>query len=134
MALRQSLLGGRNRNATQPVSAIQNYVYAAVESQIRVATAAHGLDPNLGFLHVSKRGREAFVYDLMEPLRPVADRMVLNLIRSQAFSAGDFFISTNGVCRLHPQLARVLADSSVPLDAINMIMQATKAGLLAPSE
>jgi CRISPR-associated protein Cas1 len=134
MALRQSLLGGRNRNATHPVSAIQNYVYATVESQIRVATAAHGLDPNLGFLHVSRRGREAFVYDLMEPLRPVADRMVLDLIRSQAFSAGDFFIGTNGVCRLHPQLARVLANSSVPLDAVDTIMQVTKAGLLAPSE
>jgi len=83
-----------------------NYGYAVLESQVRIAIAEVGLDPSIGYLHVCQPGRQALVYDLMEPHRPQVDREVLAFIRSQAFSPQDFVIDARGVCRLHPELAR----------------------------
>jgi CRISP-associated protein Cas1 len=46
------------------------------------------------------------VYDLMEPLRPRVDSLVLRFMRSHTFVPSDFAMGIHGVCRLHPQLAR----------------------------
>jgi len=59
-----------------------NYGYAALESQVRIAIAEVGLDPSVGYLHVCQPGRQALVYDLMEPYRPQVDRELLAFIRS----------------------------------------------------
>jgi len=74
--------------------------------QVRIAIAGVGLDPNIGYLHVCRPGRQALVYDLMEPYRPQVDREVLAFIRSQTFTPRDFVIDAKGICRLHPELAR----------------------------
>ena len=102
---RRSFLGW-NRNATHPVQAMLNYAYAVLESQIRIAVSAVGLDPTIGYLHANEEGRPALVLDLMEPLRPVADRLLMEFVASERFSPSDFSISRTGLCRLHPQLAR----------------------------
>ena len=73
-----------------------NYGYAVLESQVRIAIAEAGLDPTIGYLHVCQPGRQALVYDLMEPYRPQVDREVLALIRSQAFTPRDFVIDAKG--------------------------------------
>jgi CRISPR-associated protein Cas1 len=65
---------GGTRNASHPLNAILNYAYAILESQVRVKVLAMGLDPTIGVLHSGRRGRADFVLDLMEPLRPLADR------------------------------------------------------------
>ena len=69
-------------------------------------TVAQGLDPTIGYLHACRPGRVALVYDLMEPLRPQVDRLALDFVRSHTFTPSDFILGTNGVCRLHLQLAR----------------------------
>jgi CRISPR-associated protein Cas1 len=86
-----------------------NYAYAVLESQVRIATVAQGLDTRIGYLHVSRSGRASLVYDLMEPLRPLVDRLLLGFVLLHTFSPNDFVIQTEGVCRLHPQLARQVA-------------------------
>jgi CRISPR-associated protein Cas1 len=113
VGLRQSLLNSRNRHANHPVNAMLNYAYAVLESEVRVATIAQGLDPMIGYLHACRPGRVALVYDLMEPLRPQVDRLVLGFVRSHTFSPSDFVMGTDGVCRLHPQLARKTARLAV---------------------
>ena len=100
------MLSGRNRHATHPVNAVLNYAYAVLESQVRIAAVFQGLDPTIGYLHACRPGLMALVYDLMEPLRPQVDRLVLSLLRSYTFAPSDFILGTSGVCRLHPQLAR----------------------------
>jgi hypothetical protein len=45
-------------------------------------------------------------YNLMGPLRPRVDHLALDFLRSHTFYPTDFVLSTHGVCRLHPQLAR----------------------------
>ncbi len=112
VGLRQSLLGGGNRNATHPVNAILNYAYGVLESQVRMATVSAGLDPAIGYLHTCRPGRLALVYDLMEPLRPRVDRLILDFLRSHTLAAGDIILASRGVCRLHPQLARRAAGLS----------------------
>jgi len=44
--------------------------------------------------------RPALVFDLMEPLRPVVHRKVLEFVRSHTFHPADFTIRPDGVCRL----------------------------------
>jgi len=96
---------GGNRNATHPVNAILNYAYAILESQVRIQVTAAGFDPTIGFLHSGHGGRSDFVLDLMEPQRPIFDRMVLEFVQAHAFHPADFTIRSDGVCRLNTQMA-----------------------------
>lgn len=111
--LRQSFVSGTNRHATHPVNAMLNYAYGVLESQVRIATVAAGLDPTIGYLHVCRPGRVALVYDLMEPLRPQVDRLVLDFAQGRTFDPWDFVLTERGVCRLHPELSRTVAGLAV---------------------
>jgi CRISPR-associated endonuclease Cas1 len=108
---RSSKLGNKfhpNRNATHPVNAMLNCAYGILESQVRMQVMAAGLDPTVGFLHGSARGKHGLVYDLMEPLRPVVDRKVLAFVQAHTFHSADFTIRADEVCRLNPEMARQL--------------------------
>jgi CRISPR-associated protein Cas1 len=109
IAPRVSPKSGTNREATHPVNAMLNYGYAILESQVRMAVSAAGLDPYLGFFHGQWRGKEGLVLDLMEPLRPMVDRTILEFVQRHAFSAGDVTLREDGVCRINPQLSRHVA-------------------------
>lgn len=101
-----------NRAATHPVNAMLNYAYAVLTSQTQIRLIAEGYDPTLGILHdrTADRGSyPAFALDHMEPMRPVVDRAVLQLIDKVAFSGADFSLQADGVCRLNPELARRVA-------------------------
>jgi CRISP-associated protein Cas1 len=110
---RPLMVGYNNRHASHPVNAMLNYAYAVLESQVRIATVSQALDPKIGYLHACRLGRAALVYDLMEPLRPQVDRLVLDFVHSHTLSPSDFVLGTNGICRLHPQLAKQVAELTV---------------------
>ena len=103
------------RSKAQPLvtNPRHNYAYAVLESQVRIAVVCLGLDPTIGYLHACRPGRVALVYDLMEPLRPQLDRLVLNFMWSHTFAPSDFVLGTDGVCRLHSQLARQVTQLAV---------------------
>ena len=105
---RLSPLSKRNRDAVHPFNSMLNYGYSMLENQVRVAVISAGLDPTIGCLHSSYDEQHALVFDLMEPLRPVVDRRVLDLVHRYTFSPGDFTLTVDGICRLNPQLARVV--------------------------
>jgi CRISPR-associated protein Cas1 len=86
-----------------------NYAYAILETEATIALHAYGFDPGMGILHTDKRYRWSLAYDLMEPVRPVVDGLLLDLVASRAFVRGDFHETREGVCRLGPSLARTLA-------------------------
>ena len=44
----------------------------------------------------------------MEPERPRIDRAVLNFVKERVFPAADFVIRSDGVCRLNPEMARIV--------------------------
>jgi CRISPR-associated protein Cas1 len=106
---RSSKLGSTshpNRFATHPVNAMLNYAYGVLESQVRMQMVAIGLDPTIGILHGNARGQHGLVYDLMEPLRPIVDRKILEFVQSRTFHRADFTLNNTGLCRLNPELAR----------------------------
>lgn len=106
---RSSKLGSNsrpNRNATHPLNALLNYAYGVLESQVRMQVVATGLDPTIGILHGNFGGKHGLVFDLMEPLRPIIDRKILEFVQSRTFHAADFTLADNGNCRLNPELAR----------------------------
>ncbi len=108
---RQSALSNlkyRNRYATHPVNAMLNNAYGVLHAHVRQHVIAAGLDPLIGYLHGNYRDKAALVYDLMEPLRPIADRGVLEFVQQHVFEPADFTLSREGMCRLNPQLARAL--------------------------
>jgi hypothetical protein len=49
------------------------------------------------------------VLDVLEPVRTVADRVVLHLVSAQVFSPGDHKLTARGAVYLHPPLARRVA-------------------------
>jgi CRISPR/Cas system-associated endonuclease Cas1 len=72
----------------------------------RIESVADGYDPTLGIMHESREASSAFVFDPMEPERPIMDRSILEFVKAQKFHASDFFIRLDGVCRLNPEMAR----------------------------
>jgi CRISPR-associated protein Cas1 len=93
-----------------------NYAYGVLLARKQIQVIADGYDPNIGILHDRKNSpdaRPAFVLDQMEPMRPVADRAVLQLLASETFSGADFSIQHDGNCRLNPELARRVAQLSL---------------------
>jgi CRISP-associated protein Cas1 len=97
-----------NRNAAHPVNAILNYAYAALESEIRIKAISEGYDPTIGIMHEGSDGSSKFIFDLMEPERPKIDRAALDFVKSHVFDPADFVIRTDGVCRLNPEMARMV--------------------------
>ena len=62
-----------------------NYAYGVLIGRTHVQLMAEGYDPTIGILHgrESERGMyPAFALDRMEPMRPVVDRAILELIKA----------------------------------------------------
>jgi hypothetical protein len=64
--------------------------------------------PSIGVLHGRGKERASLTFDLMEPFRAVVDRVVLDLIRTRTLSRDDVELTSAGVCRVRPELARVV--------------------------
>jgi CRISPR-associated endonuclease Cas1 len=95
-----------NRNASHPVNAILNYAYTLLQSGIQINAISEGYDPTIGIMHEGSDGSAAFVFDLMEPHRPLVDRRILEFVRERVFHPADFVIRSDGVCRLNSEMAR----------------------------
>jgi len=102
------------RDATDPFNAMLNYGYTLLEVEARVACATHGLDPDLGLLHVDDRLRESFIYDLLEPIRATVDHLCLEFACQRGIRPHMFHELRDGVVRLDPDLARDLAHYLMP--------------------
>lgn len=102
--------GFRSRSRRPPldrVNALLSFLYAMLGHDCRSACEAHGLDPQVGFLHRDRPGRAGLALDLMEELRPVlADRLALSLINRRQMSAADFVVEEAGGVRLTDEARR----------------------------
>jgi CRISPR/Cas system-associated endonuclease Cas1 len=59
-------------------------------------------------MHEGSDGSSKFIFDLMESERPRVDRVVLDFVKTHVFDPTDFIIRSDGVCRLNPQMARMV--------------------------
>ena len=88
-------------------------------SHVCKQAVAAGLDPSIGVTHSNDRNQIPLVYDLMEPLRPVVDRRILEFALGNVFSPGDFTINKVGGCRLNPQMiGPVVRAIDIPADRV----------------
>jgi len=109
---RKSLLTGSPRLAVDPPNAILNYLYAVLESEARLASAALGLDPGLGLLHLDTPNRDSLTCDLMEAVRPQVDGYLLDWITRQPLRREWFFEQRDGNCRLMGSFAVRLSETA----------------------
>jgi CRISPR-associated endonuclease Cas1 len=109
---RISPISGSPRCAINPPNSVLNYLYAVLESEARLALAAVGLDPGLGFLHVDGRNRDSLACDLMEAVRPDVDAYLLDWLTERLFQRKDFFEISDGTCRLMANLCIQLSQTS----------------------
>ena len=109
---RMSPLTASPRLAVNPSGAILNYLYAVLEAEARLAAAAVGLDPGLGFLHNDLRSRDSLACDLMEPVRPLVDQYMLDLLKRSVLRRDWFFENRDGNCRLMARFVEQLSRTS----------------------
>ncbi len=89
---------GRQRPATDPVNAVLSFGYALLQSEFASAVDHYGMDRFAGFFHASDGSQPALILDLMEPFRPLADRLAVRLLSTQLKPTD--FVLNNGQCRL----------------------------------
>lgn len=89
--------GSRNRRPPRdPFNALLSLTYTLAHSELAIALYGAGLDPYIGFYHQLDFGRESLASDLLEPVRPLADRFCLRLIRKQTITGEDFSTTESG--------------------------------------
>lgn len=99
--------GRSRRPPLDRVNALLSFFYALLGHDCRSALEAHGLDPQVGFLHADRPGRASLALDLMEELRPVlADRLALSLINRRQLAAEDFVVEEGGGVRMRDDARR----------------------------
>lgn len=90
----------RNRRPPRdPANAVLSLAYTLGTFEAAREAWSAGLDPMLGFLHAPAFGRESLACDLVEPLRPVLDRMAWRLFADGVLRA-DHFTRDGDACLL----------------------------------
>lgn len=72
------------RPATDFFNAGLNYLYGMTYGVVEGGIFAKGLDPAIGILHADQHQEPTLAFDLIEPFRPVVDRILVNLILDQS--------------------------------------------------
>ena len=75
---------GRERmGAENPINQMLNYGYAVVSALCHRSILAHGLNTSPGIHHRFRFKTDPLLYDLMEPLRPFCDLLLVDIFKSQ---------------------------------------------------
>jgi CRISPR-associated protein Cas1 len=78
---RTDFTGRQKRPAYDPFNALLNYLYGMLYTSVHLAMLKSGLDPHLGVLHADQYGATpTLVFDAIEPYRPWADEVALQLV------------------------------------------------------
>lgn len=91
--------GFKNRNRRpprDPFNVLLSLTYTLLHAELAISLYGAGLDPYVGFYHQLEFARESLASDLMEPLRPRADRFALHLLRSKTLRVEDFSTTESG--------------------------------------
>lgn len=73
-----------------------NYLYGMTYSVVESSVFAKGLDPSIGCLHVDSFKKPTLVFDLIEPIRPLIDGMLIDLVLKEQLSPDDFIKKNQG--------------------------------------
>jgi len=96
--------------APDPVNALLSFAYALLQGEITVLAESYGLDNYVGFLHQVDHGQPALILDLMEPFRPIADRLVVELL-TKSYTPDDFIITQDKDCRIKDHSRKIVLNA-----------------------
>ncbi|WP_416190032.1 type I-C CRISPR-associated endonuclease Cas1c [Neisseria sp. CCUG17229] len=101
---------GRNRRPPRDeVNALLSFTYSILGKDISGALQGVGLDPQVGFLHVDRPGRDSLAQDILEEFRAWwADRLVLSLINRGQIKPQDFTREAGGAVVLKAEARKLL--------------------------
>lgn len=101
---------GRNRRPPRDaVNALLSFLYSILSKEISGALQGVGLDPQVGFLHADRPGRDSLALDILEEFRAWwVDRMVINLINLQQVKPKDFIYESSGAVSINDETRHVL--------------------------
>jgi CRISPR/Cas system-associated endonuclease Cas1 len=109
---RSSQSSTATRNTSDSISALLKHVYAILETEVRLASLIMRLDPTMGILRADLKSRGSFVFDLIQPVRPVVDGSLFTMLEERTLTAREFFEIGQGVCRLEPSLPQAHGEMS----------------------
>lgn len=104
---------GRNRRPPRDsVNALLSFLYSILGKDISGALQGVGLDPQVGFLHADRPGRDSLAQDILEEFRAWwADRLVLSLINRRQIKQQDFVVGASGAVSLKADARKLLFQS-----------------------
>lgn len=104
------VFNGRNRRPPRDeVNALLSFLYSVVGKDISGALQGVGLDPQVGFLHADRPGRDSLAQDILEEFRAWwVDRMVLSLINRGQVRPQDFTWDSGGGVNIKPDTRKLL--------------------------
>ncbi len=73
-----------------------NYLYGMTYTVVEQGVHAKGLDPFAGFIHADNYRKPSLVFDLMEPVRPLIDKLWLDLLQENRMKPEHFTPVENG--------------------------------------
>ncbi|MBN6074366.1 type I-C CRISPR-associated endonuclease Cas1 [Aggregatibacter actinomycetemcomitans] len=101
---------GRNRRPPRDgVNALLSFLYSVLGKDISGALQGVGLDPQVGFLHADRPGRDSLAQDILEEFRAWwVDRMVLSMINRLQIKPADFISEAGDAVTLKPEARKLL--------------------------
>ncbi|MRN38552.1 type I-C CRISPR-associated endonuclease Cas1 [Neisseria sp. N95_16] len=104
------VFNGRNRRPPRDeVNALLSFTYSILGKDISGALQGVGLDPQVGFLHADRPGRDSLAQDVLEEFRAWwADRLVLSLINRGQIKPQDFTREAGGAVVLKAEARKLL--------------------------
>ena len=91
------------RNRRPPldnINCLLSFLYALLMNDVGAALEGVGLDSYVGFLHRDRPGRQSLALDLMEELRPLADRTAFSMVNTKKINGKDFRLEEGGAVYL----------------------------------
>lgn len=84
------------RPPANPANALLSFLYTLLSMETAAHLWATGLDPAWGLYHATEDNRYALALDMVEPLRPIADGIALDLLNHKRLKEDDFEESDGG--------------------------------------
>lgn len=85
------------RPPKDPVNAVISLLYSVLGQEIAGALQAVGLDPQVGFLHKERPGRNSLALDLLEEFRAyIVDSIALKLFNNKTLTTKNFNVDSLG--------------------------------------
>lgn len=89
------------RPPLDPMNALLSFLYSMLTSRCASALTSAGLDPQIGFLHSLRPGRDSLALDLAEEFRaPFVDRLALTLVNRRQLTDHHFQQRVGGAVEL----------------------------------